>query len=243
MAGKGKAEARAAERAERLEVLKKQAKAQERRRNLMVGGVVAVVLIIVGGVFFLVSQNKNVDTDDKTTEAGQSDYGLALGSKDAPDKLVIYEDFLCPICGEYEATTSDKIAELVAADKLYVDYRPFTLLDRFGPYSADAASAFGVVLDTSGPEVAKKFHDLLYDDQPAEDATDFPGADWLLQKAVEAGATEADVKAGIEAGENDFAKNATKEAFAAGVQGTPTVILNGELFNGGPDALLEELEK
>ena len=29
----------------------------------------------------------------------------------------------------------------------------------------------------------------------------------------------------------------------AGVQGTPTVILNGELFNGGPEALLEELEK
>lgn len=243
MAGKGKAEARAAERAERLEVLKQQAKAQERRRNLMVGGVVLVVLVIVGGVFFLVNQGNNVDTDNASTQAGQSDYGLAIGDQDAPDEVVIYEDFLCPICGDYEAATGDRLAELAADGKVYVDYRPFTLLDRFGPYSAESASAFGVVLEKSGPVVAKKFHDLLYDDQPAEDADEFPGADWLLQKAVEAGATEADVKEGIEAGENDFARNATKEAFDAGVQGTPTVILNGELFNGTPQALLDELEK
>ena len=65
------------------------------------------------------------------------------------------------------------------------------------------------------------------------------------RSAVEAGASEADVADGIKAGENDFAKGATKQATDAGVQGTPTVLVDGETFNYGtdPQKLVEELEK
>ncbi|MDO9457739.1 thioredoxin domain-containing protein [Nocardioides sp.] len=237
MAGKSKTDTKAAERAERLAELKKQAKAQERRRNLMVGGVVAVVLVLIGITFYLVSRSNDVDA----TAAGQSDYGVAIGSPDAPHDLVIYEDFLCPYCGELEAATGDQLAQLADDGKVYVDYRPFTLLSNIGTYSARSTAAFGVVLDKSGPEVAKKFHDLLYDNQPEESASSFPDADALIATAVEAGATEADVRPGIEEGENDFAKNATKEALAAGVKGTPTMVLDGEVYSGTPQELLDEL--
>lgn len=239
MAGKGKTESRAAERAKRLAELKKQAKAQERRRNLMIGGVVAAVLVVLAVTFYFVTRSNDV----VASAPGESDYGLAIGSPDATHDLVIYEDFLCPFCGELERATGTQIAALVESGDVYVDYRPFTLLDRVGTYSARATSAFGVVLDTSGPEVAKKFHDMLYADQPAEDAATFPDAAALTATAVAAGATEADVKDGIEAGETDFAKEATKEAFAAGVSGTPTIVLDGTTFTGSPDELLEALAK
>ncbi len=42
----------------------------------------------------------------------------------------------------------------------------FDLLSRIGDYPIRATSAFAVVLEKSGPEVAKKFHDLLYENQP-----------------------------------------------------------------------------
>jgi protein-disulfide isomerase len=240
MASKNRTETKAAQRAERLAELKAQAKAQERRRNLMVGGVVAVVLVLIGAVFYFVSQGNDVDA----SEAGQSDYGVTIGPDDAPRKVVIYEDFLCPFCGQLESSTREKLTELADAGKVQVDYRPFTLLSQVGDYSARATGAFGVVLDKSGPEVAKKFHDLLYENQPEESAKSFPDADALTALAVEAGADEDEVAAGIKQGENDFAREATEEADKAGVSSTPTVLVDGEVFSTNPDGkeLLAELE-
>jgi protein-disulfide isomerase len=245
MTGKSRTEIKAAERAERLAELKKQAKAQERRRNLMVGGVVVVVLLIIGGVFFAINQNNGVDTDNQTTAVGKSEYGVTIGPDTAPRKVVIYEDFLCPFCGELERSTGEQITKLADEGKVQVDYRPFTLLSNIGTYSARAVSAFGVVKEASGDVVAKKFHDLLYANQPEESAESFPDADALIALAVQAGATEADVADGIKAGENDFAEGATKQAEDAGVRGTPTVLVDGENFNYGtdPQNLVKELEK
>ncbi|WP_137292546.1 DsbA family protein [Nocardioides dongxiaopingii] len=238
MAGKSKTEARAEQRAARLAEIKKAEQAAARRRNLMVGGVVALVLVLIAVVIYFFSRSNDVEA----AAPGSSDYGVTIGPEDAPHTLVIYEDFLCPACGALEAATGDRLAELADEGQVFVDYRPFTLLDRLGTYSARSASAFGVVLEESGPEVAKKFHDLLYAEQPEEGAEPYPDADWLVDKAVEAGADEAAVRPGIEEGENDFAEEATQEAVDAGVQGTPTVILDGETFTGGYDELLEKIE-
>lgn len=212
-------------------------RAEARRRFTMIGGVVAVMVVVVAATFLLTKRGNDVDAPP----VGASDYGVVIGPDDAPHQVVIYEDFLCPGCGQLEKATGDRLAELAQAGDVRVDYRPFELLGRLGTYSARATAAFGVVLETSGPEAAKKFHDLLYADQPAEDADPFPDAQWLVDKAVEAGAEEDAVRAGIEAGENDFSRGATEEAEDAGVQGTPTVILDGEVFTGSPDDLLDEV--
>lgn len=234
---KDRAEARAAQRAERLAELERRAKAARRRRHRMVGGVVGALVVVVAIVLVLVSRSNDIEA----SAAGESDYGVTIGPADAPHEIVVYEDFLCPGCGQLEAATHDQLTALAEDGEVQVDYRPFVLLDRLGTYSARATSAFGVVLDTSGPEVAKRFHDLLYSDQPAEDADPYPDAQWLVDKAVEAGADEAAVTPGIEAGENDFAREATREAEAAGVDSTPTVLLDGEVFTGTPQELLDEV--
>ncbi len=232
----GKA-AQRAERAERAAALLREQRARERRRNLITGGLVAVVLVVLVAVGIMISRGNDVET----TAAGSSEYGVTIGDPEAPHSLVVYEDFLCPACGAYEAATEEEFASLAQEGELYVEYRPFVLLSQFGDYSARATEAFGVVLEESGPEVAKSFHDLLFADQPEESAETFPDADWLVEKAVEAGATEADVRAGIEAGAGDFAEGATAEAQAANVNATPTVVLDGDPFNGSVEELLAEL--
>ena len=234
-----KTEERAAQRAARLAEVQRQEKAQARRRNLMVGGVVTLMLVLVGLTLYFVSRTNDVDA----SAAGASDYGVTVGPADAPHELVVYEDFLCPACGQFEAATGDELARLADDGQVLVDYRPFTLLDRYGTYSARSAGAFGVVLEESGAEVAKEFHDLLYAEQPAEDAATFPDAEWLVDKAVEAGAVEADVRPGIEEGENEFARGATQEAVDVGVSGTPTIVLDGEVFTGSAEDLLAEIEE
>lgn len=212
--------------------LREQEQVERRRRNLMVGGVVVALLVIVLGGFLL---SRALDTSDDVhaPAAGEGDHGLTLGPAGAPHEVVIYEDFLCPYCGELEAASRADLARLAADGKVRVEYRPFNLLSTIGDYSERSAAAFAVVLDTAGPDVAKKFHDLLYENQPSESGP-FPSDDDLVGLAVEAGADEAAVRRGLEAGDGKlWVSEATQAALKAGVQGTPTVLLDGKVFRDG----------
>ena len=132
--------------------------------------------------------------------AGSSDYGVTIGDPDAPHTLVIYEDFLCPACGALEAQTHERLAELADEGNVHVDYRPFELLGRLGDYSLRSASAFGVVLEKSGPGRGEEVPRPAVR-RPARGGREpYPDADWLVDKAVEAGANESDVRPGHRGG-------------------------------------------
>jgi protein-disulfide isomerase len=218
-------------RAERAAAAMEVQRRQERRRaTLMIGGVVLVILaIVVGG--FLINRARDTSTDVAAPAAGSGDFGVAIGDKNAPHTVVIYEDFLCPYCGELEQATHSELATLADEGKVYVEYRPFNLLQT--DYSVDAAAAFKVVLDASGPDVAKKFHDLLYENQP-EESGPYPDSSWLVDKAVEAGAQEGKVSNDIEQGTGKaWVEDASAAASDAGVRGTPTILLDGKVFQDG----------
>ncbi|WP_245156041.1 thioredoxin domain-containing protein [Nocardioides sp. 503] len=233
-------------RAERAAELIRQQQAAERRRNLLVVAGVVVAMVLIVGVLFFVNASRDSADDIDAAPAGQSDFGLTIGDSGAPHDVVIYEDFLCPFCGQLERESSDQLDKLAKEGKVQVEYRPFNLLQT--DYSVAAANAFAVLLDKEGPEVAKKFHDLIYADQPSESGEQ-PGADWLLEKAVDAGADEAAVKPGIEGlTEKDWVEDATKAAADAGVSSTPTILLDGKAYQDGrtieeiADNLVAELE-
>jgi protein-disulfide isomerase len=210
--------------------LRDQQRAERRRATRMVALVVAVILVLVGGGFLL---TRSLDTSSNVSAppAGAGTWGVTVGDKNAPHSVVVYEDFLCPYCGQFERATHDKLATLADGGKVYVEYRPFNLLRT--DYSVAAASAFKVVLDSSGPAVAKKFHDALYADQPDEQGP-YPSSSWLVDKAVAAGASKSAVSSGIEQeSQKAWVDRATKAATDAGVRGTPTILLDGKVFTDG----------
>jgi protein-disulfide isomerase len=224
---------KAAERAARAAALRAEQERQERmRRNLTIGAVVAGIVIIIAGGFFVQSQRDSTGEDAAAPAGATAEYGVAVGEEGATHEVVIYEDFLCPVCGVLENEVGDALTAAVEDGRARVEFRPVNFLSRFGDFSMDAANAFAVVLDAEGPEVAKEFHDAVYADQPAEDG-DHPGSEWLIEKAVEAGASEEAVTAGIEDGVFEgWVDNATGAASEAGVTGTPTVLLDGEPVPG-----------
>ena len=227
MSKKTKSEERAARAAQAM----REQQAKERRRNrLIIVGVVVAMLAIIGGGFAINSM-RDSSKDISATPAGSSDHGVTIGSADAPHQVLIYEDFLCPYCAQLEAASRVDLARLADEGKVQVDYRPFNLLGT--DYSIAAANAFAVVLDASGNDVAKEFHDLLFANQPSESGP-FPDNDWFVQKAVEAGATEADVRPGIEdLSMKSWVDDASAAAADAGVNSTPTVLLDGKIFQEG----------
>ncbi|WP_435768834.1 DsbA family protein [Nocardioides sp. SYSU DS0651] len=232
MSSSSKATARARKSAEmRAAQLKK----ERQRRLLTIGGVVLAMALVVGGIIGYTVWQQNEKEQDLEAAAGRaSDYGVAIGPEDAPHTVVIYEDFLCPYCGELEDRTRDDLAELAADDKVRVEYRPFELLSQVGDYSLRSTNAFAVVLDAAGPEVAKRYHDLLFEHQPPESDPDSVTDEDLVDLAVEAGAEEAEVRDGIESlAQRSWVDQATAEATEAGVSGTPTILVDGEVFNDG----------
>ncbi len=224
-------------RAEKAAAAAAEARRRERRRNLLVGVAVVVVMVLVvgGGVLIGLSRDNTDEVADRAADDPGGDYGLVVGPDDAPHQVVIYEDFLCPICGIVESTAGERLDQLVEQGQVQIDYRPVAFLSRFGPYSEDALNAFYVVREESGDDVAKDFHDLLFANQP-EESGPFPDTGDLLDLAVQAGADEADVQDGIENGSQaDLVAAATRAADDIGVTGTPTIVLDGQPFADGGD--------
>ena len=206
-------------------------KAQKRKEQLTRYGLIAGVLALVVGGYFLIT-SLGSDKPDTAPAGASGNYGLVVGDADAPKEIVVYEDFLCPFCGQLEQTVGDQLDAAVEAGEVNVEYRPLPFLERISDYSPESANAFAVVLDESGPEVAKAFHDLLFDNQPSEDGP-FPDEDQLVEWAVEAGATEADVRPGIEdMAFEGWVEAAGEAASKEGINSTPSVFVDGQKVEG-----------
>lgn len=224
-------------RAERTAALLKERQAAERRRQFTIIGVIVLVLVIIaaGGAYLMSRGDKVSDSTVK-----ESQFGLKLGPDTAPTKVVIYEDFICPVCGYFEGQTSEKLAAAAEAGKVQVEYRPIFLLQQFGDYSERAANAFRAVWVENGEAAAMKMHNALFTDQPAEEGP-YPDDDWLVDKAVAAGADEATIRPAIEDMKyRDWVSAATSDA--SDIRGTPTVFINGEILEAGTiDAVVAQL--
>ena len=226
--------------------LREKQRRERRRQILTVIGVVAAIAVVIGGGFFINSQRDTSKDVATSIPAVGSTFGVTVGDDSAPHQIIVYEDFLCPICGEFEKAGGEQLAALADAGKVQIEYRPFVLLDRYGPYSERATRIWGLVLDQDGQEVAKTFHDQLFANQPSEGGP-FPSEDELVALAGEAGADTAQLQTAVDSGAGaDFPADATKLALdELKLQGTPTVFLDGELFTDWrtPDDLAVNLVK
>jgi protein-disulfide isomerase len=205
-----------------------------RRRWIVVGVVVAVVLVVAVG--FAIQSARDTSGEAATAPSGVTEgYAVVVGQDSAPRTVTVYEDFQCPICHDFELKTRDRLHRAVADGKIRLDYRMVSFLDRASTteYSTRALNAAMVVLDASGTDVFVRFHDLLYDHQPAEGSAGLSD-DQLVKYAVQAGADESAVRPGIE--DETFRQwtvNATNQMSKDGVKGTPTVFVDGKPQPGG----------
>lgn len=211
--------------------LRAQVEAAERRRKVaIVLSSVAAVLVVVAGIG-LAFQNARSTVTVSTTPSALSNGALLVGEADAPVTVKIYEDFYCPVCGQFETAYGDVLESYVESGDVKVEYHMISILDSYDPtdsdYSTRAAAAAAAVYNAD-PTKFEAFRELLFENQPEEGVEVLSDAQ-LLKYAVQAGVTEADVKAAI-TGQTyaDWVTALTDQASQDGVTGTPTVLVNGE---------------
>lgn len=243
---------RRAERArqsQRAAQVRREAERRERRRRnrvvSIVGAAALAMVVVIGGA---VQAARDTTGAAASVPDGVVDgYALPYGDADAEVVVDVYEDFLCPFCAQLEQASAQPLEELVGDGEVQVRYHVLAFLDRASTtdYSTRAANALAVVLDESGPEVAKEFHDALFAAQPPEGG---PGLsdDQLVQIAADAGAEGEEVSDGIKSMRfGQWVRNATDAASRAGISQTPTVRVDGEDVEGAQSMaeLVELLEQ
>ena len=229
-------------RTERAAALVEQQRRQEqRRRQSVIAGVVAVLVVVVGSGYLAMAGRDSTGTAAATPPGLTDGYAVTVGEETAPTTLTFYEDPQCPVCADFEAQVGEAVARAVEAGEVKVEYRVVSFLDDASQneWSSRAANALMVVQAEAGSAAFAELHTTLYENQPAE-GTAGPSDAQLVAWAVEAGADEAAVRPGIEGGEYDqFVVNATDQMSQDGVNGTPTVLVDGEMVDGTPADAVE----
>ncbi|KQT89496.1 hypothetical protein ASG49_17295 [Marmoricola sp. Leaf446] len=218
-------------RTSRAAQLRRDAAGRERRRLLLGVAAVVAVLAVVAGVVVLSGRGEETPPPSDVPARAEGS-ALVLGPDDAAHTVVVYEDFLCPYCREFENGSRDFLRADAAKGTVQVEYRPFHLLQ--DDYSERALNAWGLVLTDGTPEQAAAFHDKLYDEQPYESSASKPDDAQLADWARDAGVEDEALLQRIEQGEVDqqLVDAADAKAEQAGVTGTPTVLLDGTPLEG-----------
>jgi protein-disulfide isomerase len=152
-----------------------------------------------------------------------------------PVKVVLYIDFICPVCKNFEAQYNEQLTSLRNEGKISVEYRALGFLDNRSStnYSSRAANAAACVVNES-PEKYAEFVDSLFANQPAEGSAGISDND-LKKMATDIGAKPIDTCVDDKT-YRPFVKFTTKEAAAIGVTGTPTVFVDGQQWGKGASA-------
>jgi protein-disulfide isomerase len=152
-----------------------------------------------------------------------------------PVKVVLYIDFICPVCKDFESKYNEQLTSLRNEGKISVEYRPLGFLDTRSStnYSSRAANAAACVVNES-PEKYAEFVDSLFAKQPAEGSAGLSDND-LKKMATDVGASNIDGCVDDKT-YRPFVKYTTKQAASIGVTGTPTVFVDGKQWGKGDSA-------
>ena len=157
--------------------------------------------------------------------------GEALGPADAPVVLEVYSDYQCPVCGRFGREYVPRLTtDFVAAGSLRIVERSIAILDPAGgSESLDSATAASCAA-RQGKHWA--YHDYLMWNQVGENEGAFR-RERLYAMADRLGLAEAAFRTCLDdATVRDPIVARTQEAGAAGINSTPTFVVNGERVVG-----------
>ncbi|HEY4421344.1 MAG TPA: thioredoxin domain-containing protein [Pseudonocardia sp.] len=206
------------------------------RRGPSTGIIIAVVVLVLfaGAVGFGIYRAQR-GSGDVPVPAGGTSTGITVGQASAPATIDIYLDFQCPICKQYETQNGPTIDKLVGAGQAKVVYHPVAFLDRFSStqYSSRSSAASACAADA---KVFPQYLTLLYANQPPENGDGLPESQ-LVSLGQQAGAGGDFAQCVQDNRYANWTKSVTDDASRAGVNGTPTIKVNGTDVGMSTDAL------
>ncbi|MGA7690105.1 MAG: thioredoxin domain-containing protein [Jiangellales bacterium] len=214
------------------------ARTSERRTRLLVAVAVLAAIALIA-VAVVGSQSGTGDNAAVPAGVEPPGGGAPYGEDSAPVVMDEWIDFSCPACATFTAALGETISEQVAAGELKVIYHPVSFINAG---SARAANALGCAVDQGS---TNEFYDAVFAAQ-GEESGDGVTNEELVSIGASVGIESPEFSQCVNDGTYDgWADNLDVAQVEAGVTGTPTIFLNGELTDlpaFEPQALLDAIE-
>ena len=247
MSKRNSAAAKTAARERLRQERERQAKRDKVKRQVIVACSIVGVLAIAGGISYAVVQGNKpgyweAAKDDNLVKpantTGTNGTTVVIGKSTAKKTLVMYEDPRCPICAQFEQTVGSTVKKDLDAGKFKIQYVGATFLDDSltGEGSKNALSALGAALNVS-PEAFAEYKTALYSTKYHPEETDdkFKDDSYLIKVAntVDALKNNTKFQNAVKNGTYDkWALEMSKKFDDSGVQGTPTLKMDGKTVTG-----------
>jgi len=217
--------------------------AAPRRRGLnrvVVATVVAVLVIAAAVTAVVVGAQRSSDASTAggsslPTGAAGTGQGIVVnpGAPQGAPVLDLYEDFQCPVCKRFEALFGEQLTTLAAEGKVRLVVHPLSFLDdNLGNDSSNRAANAAACAADQGKYL--EFHAATFAGQPVKEGDGYTDAD-LKGFAQAAGLTGAALdtwqKCYDDRAHNQWVESVQTQSEKDGVNGTPTVKLNGKVVD------------
>ncbi|GLY01274.1 MULTISPECIES: thioredoxin domain-containing protein [Actinoplanes] len=212
-------------------------KAADRRRRVTLWTSVTVVLVlfVAGLVGYTVMAGR--DEGELVTPASAVDESTAFAVGTGPVTVDIYEDFMCPICNNFEQSSGETLTRLAADGTITLRYHPVSILDRASNgtrYSTRSAAAAAAAAEEGK---FTEFHDVLFANQPEENSSGLSD-EKLVELGKSVGLTSETFATAVDEGTYEtWVTQATETFSKRDYNGTPTIVVDGERLTGPEDSV------
>jgi serine/threonine protein kinase, bacterial len=150
-----------------------------------------VVVIVVGLIVWLVRPSPAPPAN--AVELQVLDDSVSIGADNAPKTIDVFNEPICPQCGQFIRSYSTDMQTAINDKKIKVHYHLLTFLDPMsasGDYSTRALAASLCVASANDPKLYTDFYARLFASgfQPKESGSSDPSDNELAQQAESAGA-------------------------------------------------------
>lgn len=166
-----------------------------------------------------------------------ADAVVTVGSATAKTKVVLYEDYRCPVCKEYSDSVGSTLDQDVTAGKIKIEYRPTDLIDTVTAGTGSLAAGNAVLCARDHGDFTA-YRSAVYAHQPLETADTFASPAQLI--AIARGIKGLDTPAFEKCVNDQPYAAAIKQNFTTAINtvnctGMPCIIADGQRWQGTPN--------
>ncbi|MCW5952989.1 MAG: thioredoxin domain-containing protein [Propionibacteriaceae bacterium] len=215
-------------RREQLQRQREQQAKERKVRNIITFSILGVALLAIVGVIVAVVVSSRNTPVAEGGGAVTGNYSVLAGQPDAPVKVAIYQDFMCPYCGMFERANRDDLEALVDNGTAQIEFHVVNWQDRQSQgtnYSSRSGNAF-VAVAKAQPDKVMAFNAALFDQQPDEGTPGLSDAE-IASLARGVGVSNDVIATFARMANQSFIDNASSVAANSGITGTPTILIDG----------------
>ncbi len=219
---------------------------QERQQRLITVGIVAVIALVLVVIIVLPVVQKAANPVGNIVRVTPMSFpnpnGTSLGNPNAKVKIEIFEDFQCKYCKQYTTDTEPQvISQYVATGKAYYVFYNFPILDT-DPSFQDSRQAANAAECAADQNLFWELHQLLYANS-TETAGEFSN-DRLTAFAKLVGLDMNKFNTCFTANQhNNIIDQNLALGKQMGVQGTPSVFVNGKDVAPGMTPSFQQIQQ